>query len=181
LYKLDKNTTDVSYLNMAIKIDSDNIPEAHYIRGMIYYNDKKYRSAIEDFSKAIEADYCTEICYFKRGQCYSNLDKYDNAIADYTKAIELDPLKADNYYYRGGCYFCQQRYANALSDLNTAINLSQEESYYYVRALVYDSLDKYDKALADYKKVKELDPAYDEIDEQIQDTNRKLTLRLVKQ
>lgn len=188
LYKLDKNTTDTSYLNLAIKMDSENLPEAHYIRGMIYYNNKQYHLAIEDFSKAIDADSChTGAYYIQRGMCYSFLDEYDKALADYNKVIsmycntiELTRENADCYYYRGFTYLMQDKLANALSDLNIAIDLDPEFSCYYsARGMVYQRLHKYDKALADFNKAKELDPNNNN-DDEIKDCQRKLTLKLVK-
>ena len=59
------------------------------------------KSAIEDFSKAIELDSAYVDAYFKRAELKDDFKEYQGAIDDYTKVILLNSKLKDAYYNRG--------------------------------------------------------------------------------
>ncbi len=84
--------------SQAIEFNS-NLSAAYKGRGLIYFDQGQWSSAITDLSKALELDpqFATElspklaIAYSNRGHDYTTQESYDLAIADLTKAIEIDP------------------------------------------------------------------------------------------
>ncbi len=179
-YKLNIDTDTISFLNKAIELDS-NMAEAYFLRGTFYCNKKYYHQAIKNFTKAIDLNFSVVGSYSMRASCYSKLENYfENAIADYKLLIKLDPQKESYYYHLAYIYFSMGKYANALSYCNMAINLSKDcSTNYFLRGLTYQTLERYNEALLDFKKSKEIDPTYD-IDTDILDCKRKLTLKLIK-
>lgn len=91
-YKLNENIKDVSLLNKAIELDSKNMAEAYFIRGIIYKNSKLYESAIQDFTKAIELNFACKTSLLNRGICHLELKNFDNAFLDFEKAAQLNPI-----------------------------------------------------------------------------------------
>lgn len=55
------------------------------------YDNKDYKGAIQDFTKAIELNPKFADAYSNRGVVKGNLQDYRGAIQDYNKAIELNP------------------------------------------------------------------------------------------
>ena len=61
----------------------------YYQRANIYFLQKKYPEAAEDYTKAIELGVGLDICYFNRGIAYLNQNKIKEAIADLEKVLEI--------------------------------------------------------------------------------------------
>jgi len=73
-------------------------------------------------------------------------------------------FKAIFYGNRAACYISIEEYSNALEDCNKSIETKPD----YVKVLMrrcqlYEKLDKLDEAIADAKRIKELDPLYPKI------------------
>ena len=68
-------------------------------------NTGRYREAIEELNKAIEADPKFALAYNARGYAYYRLRDYSHAIADFDKALVLRP-----------------GYKNAIDNLVAALN-----------------------------------------------------------
>ena len=75
-------------LNEAIKIEPNHIFISN--RACIYFEEKYWGLAINDFSRAIALEKDAEY-YFKRGLANYNLKKYNDALRDYKFALELEP------------------------------------------------------------------------------------------
>ena len=61
------------------------------LKGNALVKEKKYKEALDCYSKAIELDPNNPILYSNRSAMYLNLTEYDQAIADADKAISLKP------------------------------------------------------------------------------------------
>jgi tetratricopeptide (TPR) repeat protein len=77
-----------------IAIDySDNVSkkadEEWFVEGNEYYNVRKYKEAIESYSKAIEISPSCAECYNKRGGAHEKIHEDEKALADYKKACDL--------------------------------------------------------------------------------------------
>src|SRR5262245_7126454 len=73
----------------------------HTNRGVEYARAKQYDKAIEEFSKAIEAEPKDPKNYVNRAQVYQVTGKAKEAIADYARVIELEPKNKDAYANKG--------------------------------------------------------------------------------
>ncbi|MCA2879595.1 MAG: tetratricopeptide repeat protein [Microcystis sp. M046S1] len=128
-------------------------------RGILYYNQKKYELASDDYNKAIELNPNLAMAYNNRGNIYYDQQKYELALADWNKAIELNPNLAMAYNNRGNIYYDQQKYELALADYSKAIDINPNLAMaYYNRGNIYSDLQKYDLALSDYSKAIDINP-----------------------
>jgi beta-lactamase regulating signal transducer with metallopeptidase domain/tetratricopeptide (TPR) repeat protein len=97
--------------------------------------------------------------YYNRGMARKLPQEYDEALADFSKAIELDFGFADAYFSRSSLYtyhpdFAKRDYAKGVADLSKMLELEPKRfSARFNRALAYESLREYDKAIADYSRV----------------------------
>ena len=123
------------------------------------YDQKRYKDAINNYTKAIKLkpDYVEG--YIKRGLSYCKQECYDKALSDVNKAIELDPQNSDAFEMRGKVFFQQNDYEQALSDFNRAIELDpQSIDAYVIRGKAFFQQDDNEKALSDFNKSIELNP-----------------------
>ena len=97
--------------------------ETYYNRGVDYYNQKQYESAIQDYNKTIELNPNYTLAYNNRGVAYLSLRNFNQAIADATKAIQLNPNYAKSYQLRGLCYQALGETAKAQADFAKAKEL----------------------------------------------------------
>jgi len=154
--------------------------------GIAEFEKGNYQEAIEYYNKGLEAKPDDPCLFNNRGLAYYRLEQYDKAVADFTKAIELSPHFADAYYNRGLAYFRKGSSYNleprkkAIDDFTKAIELRPDfVDAYYMRAVTFTEqvhyhhkyatippkfpskdMDHYNKALADYTRVLEIDPSY---------------------
>lgn len=63
--------------------------------GLIMYNQRNYREALDRFLKALESDSRNAQAYQLAGNCYLNLGGKDQAVAAYRKSLKYDPHNAD--------------------------------------------------------------------------------------
>jgi tetratricopeptide (TPR) repeat protein len=65
-------------------------PGGHSAKGVEFAKKKEYDKAVEEFTKAIEAEPQDAKNYFNRATAYRGLNKLTEAFNDYSKAIEMD-------------------------------------------------------------------------------------------
>ena len=134
--------------------------------------------ALADFSKAIELGFKEAWVWSNRGVVYcDHLHEYDKAVADFSKAIHLKPDEAISWGNRGLAHSHMGQYDKAIADCSKAIELEPENALFwshrglahvkladFAAALVdrgevcCDHLHEYDKAVADFSKVIDLQP-----------------------
>ena len=133
-----KKDIDMAFndFNKAIALRPD-LPGAFEDRGDLYYEQEKYKEAVDDFTAAIDLKSDPKV-YYKRGLAYARLSDKDNAIKDYTDAIKNKPDYIDAYLQRGFTYKNIGEYDKAIADFTRMIELDPDDyrSYYY-RGLAY--------------------------------------------
>src|ERR1700682_4955910 len=102
-------------------------PGGHSARGFEFAKKKEYDKAVEEFTKAIEAEPGDSKNYFNRATAYRGLNKLSEAFADYSKAIELAPQDARGYIGRGEVLLQQKQQDNALADFDKALQISPND------------------------------------------------------
>jgi tetratricopeptide (TPR) repeat protein len=125
--------------------------------GNVSGKQEKYKEAIRDYTKAIEADPNLADAYYNRGYVYIEMRKYKKAIADLDKAIELDAKYAPAYHVRGIAYFLKKKYTQAIADYDTAIELDPDNLRYYISRMSANfKLGYKDRAWKDVIKIQQL-------------------------
>ena len=129
-----------------------------YEAGLQKYEEGKYYTAIEYFTRAIWDDSTDAELYFFRGNAKAKLDLNEEAIQDYTTAIKLDP-EMKYYKNRGLTYLEKKEYKNALKDFNLALSFGSENSVlYFNRGYAKALTGNYNGAIRDYSKAISFDP-----------------------
>ncbi len=99
--------------------------------GSEFLANSKYQDAIDQFSKAIEADPDYEKAYSARAQAYSSIEEYAKAAEDYEKLAIFDP-KNETYFYDGArMSYNLANYPAALVKLDNALNIKR----FYIEAM----------------------------------------------
>ena len=87
-------------------------------------------------------------------------DDYVNAIKEYNNLEREYGATSAIYFYRSQCYSEIGDSENAIKDINKCIEMGDGENYYVIlrRANIYESAGMYEKAIADYTKLMEIEP-----------------------
>jgi tetratricopeptide (TPR) repeat protein/CHAT domain-containing protein len=143
-------------------------------RGIGYQKLGQWDLAFPDFEKAIGLDTKNPYRYSARGYAYKAKGDYDKAIADFTTAAGLAPSDAELLETRGECHRLAGRWDAAIKDYNDAVALAPNDAKrynargdaYYSQAGVLSEAEDvegselaYDKAIADYSRAIQIDPA----------------------
>ena len=136
-------------------VTSDNF----FDRGLLYYNEKKYHVAIEDFKKAIAIDDKYDFASnLNIGLSLDRLNKPKEAILFFSKAIEKKRNDPTVYFHRGVTYVKTNQLDSALVDFSKSIELGNNKvSVYKQRGYIYYYKKDYKNALQDYSKIIDLD------------------------
>jgi tetratricopeptide (TPR) repeat protein len=142
----------------------DDLPVAHYNRGLAHHIRGDSDSAMADYNRAIAlCRGCADV-YNNRANIFLIRKQVALALRDYSRAIELmreEPASkmlnlelAKIYNNRGGVYLQQKAYGLAESDFTAAAGLNPDfpEPYGH-RARVYSSTGRFDLAAADYTRL----------------------------
>lgn len=119
------------------------------------YHAKDYTTAIDEFTKVIEAKADHDKAWNNRGLCYEATNNLDKAIQDFKKAAEIKPKVSDYHFHLGRAYFNSKKYNEATIAFSTSVDLDKKniEAYEYnVLALIElkrfkDAVDATDGAL----------------------------------
>jgi len=100
-----------------------------YVRaGYGALNQKRYKEAIDQYSKAIEISPFEASHYYHRGLARYRKGDKERAIEDFDRAIILDPRHFPAYIYRGLCRMKKGEYKEALRDYKSALKLEPKDA-----------------------------------------------------
>ena len=129
-----------------------------------FFENKDYKSAIENYTKAIDIntnDPSLCFIYFDRGRSKFELKDYLGALNDYSKAIELDPDVGFFYQSIGTVYSAMKDYKKAIHVFTTLIEKDDCPSF-----TVYVDRANAKRELNDYEgEIEDLTNALDSLDE----------------
>ncbi len=126
--------------------------EAHYIQlGKQEMANQRVDEAVKLFTKAIQLNPANAEAFFLRGLSHNFMKDYAPAIADFNRAEELQYSDSKLYTLRAYAHGMTGKNEFALQDLNKAIAMDPEAyaGNYYNRAMLYNTLQKPDSAVAD--------------------------------
>jgi len=125
--------------------------------GILKHQQKDYKSAIKDYSKAIKSDKNNKEAYYNRGICEQSLNNLKSAKDDFDKTLKLDPKFVKVYYSRATIFVTQQKYKEALPDLDKVIELdSSFPNVLTLRGQIRAQTGNKIGACEDFNKAKEL-------------------------
>lgn len=131
--------------------------EDYFKDGEAKSKQRNFAAAIEDYSKAINADPKMWNAYVKRAFCYGLTEQYDKAVADYTVAIGAEPEKIYSYQSRGSAHYKLGHYPEALADFNKVIELDpKNQEAFNNRGFVKKNLGDKEGACKDWYTSKKM-------------------------
>jgi serine/threonine-protein phosphatase 5 len=105
--------------------------EAHKAKGNDFFKESKYEEALEEYTKAIEANVTDgkkfAIYYANRAFTQLKLENYGFAIEDATNAIAKDATFPKGYYRRASAYFALGKYKQAAANFKRVFELSNDK------------------------------------------------------
>ena len=130
-----------------------------YDQGTREYNEGKYQTAIETYSKAIDLDPNDALSYYGRAKAKSMLNRDLSAINDYTIALAINSDLGEAYLGRGISELLTEQYNLSLKDLEKARDyLPNDEALYFSMAYDKSKLNDLKGALEGYNKAAQLKP-----------------------
>jgi tetratricopeptide (TPR) repeat protein len=130
--------------------NKNNNAASDYYRGLESYYSRKYKDAIEHFTRAIEINPQYTDAHYYCGRAYYNMKKYNLAIEHFTQAININPHYTDAHYYCGRAYYNMKKYNLAIEHFTQAININpQYADAYYYRGCAYYDMKNYALAIED--------------------------------
>lgn len=149
-------------LNQAIKLDPSDA-RAFNARGCNHCERADFDKAIVDIDEALRLDPDLSSGYINRCGCHYMRGEFDEALTDIDRAIQLNPTKDSYLWQRSKINAARREWPAAAEDLSEAIRLRPEfPTYYEWRAEAWIHCNEYDRAMADFRTVFELngkDPA----------------------
>ena len=114
-------------------------------------SEKRYKQAIEHYTKAIQLDPQMARAYYNRGNAESNLANYEEALKDYSKAIQLDPYYSESFFNRANANADLCRFQAAIDDYDEATRLGSKNALFN-KGNILIVIGCFDEALQCYKE-----------------------------
>ena len=110
------------------------------------------------------------MAYLNRGVTHLFQKQFDPAIRDFDQALRVTPRNAHVLVQRATAYYFKKQPERALTDLNEAIRIDANRlQAYKLRGGILGVLGKRDQAIADFRKVLELNPANENAKKNLRD------------
>jgi tetratricopeptide (TPR) repeat protein len=164
-HKLSDNKKALADFSYLVNNSCENL-NAYYHRAILFWEEKRYKDAIVDLTKAINILLRNDIYYTGtdlecppteqlrklRAECYLRIKDYRNAITDYSKILETD-YDNETLFSRGKCSYFLNNWDDALADLRLVAKNDpyQHEAFYLCGEINFELL-KYENAIEDFTK-----------------------------
>ncbi len=99
----------------------DDKAAAYVYRGLVYFAQKEFTNAAEDFQTAIEIDSALPEAWFNLALTYEKLNQVDNAISAYDEYLKLEPKSEVAHYNRGHLKLSQGKFDEAIEDFRRTL------------------------------------------------------------
>jgi Flp pilus assembly protein TadD len=99
----------------------------HANKGVQLAQQGAFDQAVEEFTKAIQADPKDARFYRDRGGVYLTMKRFQDAVNDFTKAVELSPKEHTGYSLRGAAQSELLQLDVAMADLNKALEIKAND------------------------------------------------------
>ncbi|QOV91312.1 tetratricopeptide repeat protein [Humisphaera borealis] len=138
----------------ALKLDPRH-KDSLYRTGIVQVKQRQFNSAIETFSKYVEASKGEATAYANLGFAYELAGRTTEAENTYRKGIQREPTNAACRVNYGLMLARKERFNEAILQMQTVLG---EGEVHYNLASVYESMGRKEQAKIEYKKAIELAP-----------------------
>jgi DNA-binding winged helix-turn-helix (wHTH) protein/tetratricopeptide (TPR) repeat protein len=144
----------------ALKLDS-SLAEVHTSLGMVYdYYDWSWEEAEKEFERAIALNPNYIVARMWYASNLASLGRLQEALFQAAQAEELDPLSLAVYIKTGRLHYWTRDYDGAMRAYNRVIGLDSQHARAHTRlGMVYAATGEFDKAIAGFRRAKELSGA----------------------
>lgn len=133
-------------------------------RGLQFFSEEKYESAITEFSKIIKNDPANKEAHYYLGLTFLRTEKYSEAVARLKKVLELDPKFSGARRNLGVAYLNLESHDLAIQQFNKSIDQDpQDASAYFYLGRVFQQKKWYRESLIHFQTVLSLDPDMEQI------------------
>lgn len=155
----DKKAVELSFLANELS-DIDHLsPQSWCVVGNCFSVQKKHKSAIKFFERAIQLDPHFTYAYTLIGHEYLAQETWDKAVLYFRDAIRIDPRHYNAWYGLGTVYYHQGRYDYAEYHLKKAVQIHQQSSVLFCSVgIVLISTKRIKEALHYFDLSLKLDP-----------------------
>ena len=104
--------------------DTENVKaraRAHTDLGAVYYQNKQYEIALEEFTEASRIDPNFALAYNGLGLVHATLGQYDIADTNFRKSIALEPNNSESHNNYGSFLCSQGRYDESIKEFLAAV------------------------------------------------------------
>ncbi len=139
----------ISLLSECIHQDP-KFTEAYFHRGIAFFKEGKYDSALHDFKTVEKQSPDRSIIWMYKGFTYRNQGNIEEALASFSNYISLNPTDTSAYSYilRGKIKYELGDFEGAVSDYDMAMKLQPfEEKYQYYRFVALFEAEQFKQAL----------------------------------
>ncbi|EKF38705.1 hypothetical protein MOQ_001088 [Trypanosoma cruzi marinkellei] len=133
----------------------------HNLLGIARFKRAEYKTAVQNFQRALELDGLNSDYHINLGVCLFQLDVMADAFKQFENAVLKGPKRAVNHFFRGNTEIVLKMYPQAIIDLDEAIGLdTSRESYHYSKALAFMEESRYDEAKRELERSVGLNPTF---------------------
>lgn len=137
--------------------------DAHYLKAKCHINLREYDKAVLVLEFLINVHPEKDIILCGLGYIYFNRMEFEKAKQYYEDAVKINPFNIEAYFYQGRIYCDLKDYCTALDFYNRAelLNKNINNSGFNVnlyRAILFNEMKDYVKALNDIKKAEDNEP-----------------------
>jgi tetratricopeptide (TPR) repeat protein len=161
--KSTSTRTKIKYFSKALALAPDLV-EAYENRGMLYFFQRKFENAIQDFQTYMSLAPPTAEVYRMVGICYLKIGNDASAVDYLTRAIDMNPELAVAYASRAEAYFLNGKYDLTILDSTKAIKLGGDPrniaDAYRTRAKAYRRVGETGLSASDIRSSWQIDPRY---------------------
>lgn len=171
-----KKILTIIILFSIVNISHSQTAEDFYNQGLKLFSESDFVGAKSSFSKAIELKPDFTDAYYNLGILHYDMSEYKEALECFSKVIDLNKNDAKAYFYRGRCkdQLAPKQYGtNGIPDIKKGLELNREsileicnervstynnDSSYYLRAMIYSYLNQYEACIEDLSTAIKLNP-----------------------
>jgi tetratricopeptide (TPR) repeat protein len=137
------------------------MPEAHYGRGVAYFNLGEYEAAVQDFLQATGAMPGYALAFLWLGKGWERQGKLEAALGAYQKAVAADPGLSEAWFRWGTARYRQGDLGQAQEYLEKAgDDFPQAAQRWWYLGIIYQSRQRAAEAAAAFQRAIRLDPEF---------------------